>query len=414
MLPIQNSCIDPSAPFNKALAGFTCVLTITIIALGIVGLTATPSGPFNAIVQFGVRTNGILLGTSIFVFILDLVWIAALCKKTPGQSVSQLEPPQAKPFRSGLLKPESHKSHPSALAPVLERTLPQSRSLWGGLSKLSTDSSALIVPNPEALQGRVLQSTGISNQQPEDVVLEIFKWLSIDELVNIREVSRKYRRLADLKGWGAVDLRKFSPLVTVFDESDWIKHVDLSAHDLSIENVSPLDKYRTIRALKRCLSTLSIKENAGVTLLTIPKGLTLNKLVKLVESQKMRNTIEVYFDDGISNELGDIPVDNTYRIVITNNVLEESQGLCAMQYKDSTNKIGCEMPSVLEATMLLVVKFLWGERSSHFYRLTFTRCSGRSEYSVTGGQIPNGFFIKAFSVCDYLDICGASAVLRDF
>ncbi len=49
--------------------------------MSIIGLTASPSGPFNAIVQFGKATNGILLGTSIFAFILDIVWIAALVKK---------------------------------------------------------------------------------------------------------------------------------------------------------------------------------------------------------------------------------------------------------------------------------------------------------------------------------------------
>jgi hypothetical protein len=101
---IQNSCIGTPSPFNKAIAGFTSVLVITVIALSIIGLTATASGSFNAIVQFGATTNGILLGTSIFVLILDLVWISALCKKTKEQSVSQSEPSQPRPFRSPRLK----------------------------------------------------------------------------------------------------------------------------------------------------------------------------------------------------------------------------------------------------------------------------------------------------------------------
>ena len=109
---IQNSCIGTPSPFNKAIAGFTCVLAITVITLSIIGLTATASGPFNAIVQFGTTTNGILLGISIFVLILDLVWIAALCKKTKEQSVPRSGPSQLEPSRLGLPN--------SALVPAIE------------------------------------------------------------------------------------------------------------------------------------------------------------------------------------------------------------------------------------------------------------------------------------------------------
>jgi hypothetical protein len=44
-----------------------------------------------------------------------------------------------------------------AFASLVEPTLPQSRSFRGGLGKLSINSSALMVKNPEALQRRVLQ-----------------------------------------------------------------------------------------------------------------------------------------------------------------------------------------------------------------------------------------------------------------
>jgi len=55
--------------------------------------------------------------------------------------------------------------------------------------------------------------------------------------------------------------------------------------------------------------------------LTIPKGLTFNTLVKLAGSHKVGNAAKFrYIWNRISNEIGNIPVDKTYRIVITNNV----------------------------------------------------------------------------------------------
>ena len=177
---IQNSCIGTPTPFNKAIAGFTCVLAITVIALSIIGLTASPSGPFNAIVQFGATTNGILLGTSIFVLILDLVWIAALCKKTKEQSVSRSGPSQLKPSRLGLPNPESLEQEPpqSALVPAIEE----------------------------------INDMDFFSQLPEEIILRMFGFLNAIELAKCGEVSRRWRRLAsDETLLEAFDPRNFLP-----------------------------------------------------------------------------------------------------------------------------------------------------------------------------------------------------------
>ncbi|MCB1180741.1 MAG: hypothetical protein KDK55_01790 [Chlamydiia bacterium] len=109
-------------------------MTITVIALNIIGLTASPSGLFNVIVQFGATTNGVLLGISIFVLILDLVWIAALCKKTKEQSVSRSGSFQLKPFRVGFSNPKSLEQEfpQSTLVPGPEQESPQSTLVYSG------------------------------------------------------------------------------------------------------------------------------------------------------------------------------------------------------------------------------------------------------------------------------------------
>lgn len=276
---IQNSCIGTPTPFNKAIAGFTCVLAITVIALSIIGLTASPAGPFNAIVQFGATTNGVLLGTSIFVLILDLVWIAALCKKTKEQSVSRSGPSQLESSRLGLPNPES-----------LEQESPQ---------------PALVSASEE------INDTDSFSQLPEEIILRTFGFLRANELAKCGEISRRWRRLAsDPVLWNAFDLRTISSSLKVFDELDWITHVDLSSFGLDVTDAPPLNKHQAIPFLKRCLSSLPIEGNAGITVLTIPKGLTFNTLVKLAGSPKVGNIPKFrYIWDRISSEIGDIPVD---------------------------------------------------------------------------------------------------------
>lgn len=340
---IQNSCIGTPSHFNKAIAGFACVLAITVIALSIIGLTASPSGPFNAIVQFGATTNGVLLGTSIFVLILDLVWIAALCKKTKEQSVSRSGPSQ------------------SALVPVIEE----------------------------------INDKDLFSQQPQEIILNIFGYLTAIELAKCGEISRRWRRLAsDATLWNAFDLRKISSSLKVFDELDWVTHVDLSSFGLDVTDAPPLDKRQAIPFLKRCLSSLPIEGNVGITVLTIPKGLTFNTLVELAESPKVENTPKFrYIWDRISSEIGDIPVDKTYRIVITNNVFKKSRNLSVSDQKALVRKIDCEMPRVLEATVLLVVTFMSSrERLYSDNPWTYTRCSEQlAGYQlVVGGFSPGG------------------------
>ena len=185
--------------------------------------------------------------------------------------------------------------------------------------------------------------------------------------------------------------RTISPSLKVFDESDWVTRVDLSSFGLDVIDAPPLDKRQAIPFLKRCLSSLPIEGNAGITVLTIPKGLTFNTLVKLAGSPKVGNTAKFRYIWGrISSEIGDIPVDKTYRIVITNNVFKKSRNLSVSDQKALMSKIGCEMPRVLEATVLLVVTFMSsGERLYSDNPWTYTRCLEQLAGDEVSFFIPN-------------------------
>lgn len=257
------------------------------------------------------------------------------------------------------------------------------------------------------------------SQLPEEVILKIFGYLNAIQQTKCGEVSRRWRRLAsDETLLAAFNPRNLSPLIKVFDELDWSKYVDMSAYGLTTEDISPCDVRKATALLERVLSCplmIEIEGNAGITLLTIPKGLTFNTLVKLAGSPKVGNAPEFrYIWYRISSEIGDTPVDKTYRIVITNNVFNKSRNLSVSDQKALVRKIGCEMPRVLEATVLLVVTFMSsGERLYSDNPLTYTRCSELLDgyQLIVGGFSPAGVSLSTY----FDDDCsGASGVFRKF
>jgi len=251
---------------------------------------------------------------------------------------------------------------------------------------------------------------------PAEVSLNIFSYLSANELGRSCLVSRQWRTLASTSSlWNALDLRKLFPSLNVFNELDWEAHVDLSSLGLSIADAPPSDKRKEIPVLKRLLSSLSIEGNLGVTLLTIPKGLMFDKLVKLAGSPKfghatnfkpIRNPTEMVFEDII------ISVDKTYRIVITNNVLSESQSLSVRAQENLVHTSGCEMPSILEAATLLVVTYMSSQQ--RLYNDLFAYCSEQfcGFQSVVGGFDSDGIGVAYDNLGFECELFGVAGVLR--
>lgn len=334
---IQNVCVDLPKPINQAFAGLGLTLTISAIALSIIGLAASSSGTFHAIVQFGATTNGILLGTSTFAFILELIWVAALCKNTKKSSASQPETSQVKEEVSSI--------------DLLNKPTPSQPE--------TSQAKPLVISLPEL---------------PAETILNILGFLNPFELLEVGEVCKAGRRLtSDSVLWNDFDLRTISPLLKIFDESDWITHVDLSKYGLSVEDTPPFDQRSAFPLIKRCLS-LSIEGNAGVTLLTIPKGLSLNKLVKLAKDPKLGN-IKQLIDISyiVSREFGDREIPNTYRIVITNNIFSESRALSSSDLEILVKTLGCEKPKTLEIVALLVATFM-SSGACLYHSGTYTYC----------------------------------------
>lgn len=139
------------------------------------------------------------------------------------------------------------------------------------------------------------------------------------------------------------DDRTLLPNVQIIDKSDWEKYAQWSIDDLP-----PLNWRTVIYELKNCCD-LPVEGNDGITVLTIPKGLSFNKLQKLFPAKFS------FVNELFKTMYGDVEVEHSYRLVITNGVLKGSR--CKL-VNEVQSYGGYTIPKVLEVAVLIIMTSL--------------------------------------------------------
>lgn len=242
------------------------------------------------------------------------------------------------------------------------------------------------------------------DQVPEELIYKIFSFLNVRELLLQSSLVCWYWKdlAADKILWKTFDLKEIFPKLSIIDRSIWEQHFDLKKHGISIDDEPPIDNHTLIPILKK-FDSLPIEQKGGFTLLTIPKGLTLNKLIALARSQEGKKLVEFIYPAIVEN-LGDIAVDQTYRILISDHILEESRGLSESAQKDLVDTFGCESANLLPMLALLVTTFVSsGKRLYGKNPLTTTRCQEQvnSTAVLIGTFGPNGFTLCTDGKCNF-------------
>ncbi len=155
----------------------------------------------------------------------------------------------------------------------------------------------------------------------------------------------------------AIDLKKQFPKLEIFDGSVWETHANLTTLGLHISDEPPLN-VSLIPFLKTLFASWKIEDDAGITILTLPAGLTLRKLAKVAVSPKCGNPtkLEDIWENALK-ALGDVPVERTYRVAITNNVLKGSRKL-SVNNQSSLQESGGTLPGVLPVAALSILTFI--------------------------------------------------------
>lgn len=142
--------------------------------------------------------------------------------------------------------------------------------------------------------------------------------------------------------WDKLDLKQLCP--------PELNILDAKMQGVEIDDEPSINILETLKAFKKLAPF--VDENAGLTLLTMTRGLTLNQLVKIA----MQKGMVIEFPGGkLLQNLGDIPVEQTYRILITNSVFINSRYMSYDVQKDLVSTHGCEMPTLQEYVALCVL-----------------------------------------------------------
>lgn len=184
---------------------------------------------------------------------------------------------------------------------------------------------------------------------PNELLLRILRSLSLADLGKAACVCKAWNELSsDSSLWQ--NLGKFFPYLHVFDEKSWKACDSLSQLRIDPTIKTKRDNRAIAQILKNLFKLPEINGREGLTLLTIPKGLSLNKLKTFFPSLDV--------SPSIMEEFGNISVGESYEVIITNEILNRSRTLTAQEHYELVGKIGCAIPSLLEAATLTVVTYL--------------------------------------------------------
>ena len=225
---------------------------------------------------------------------------------------------------------------------------------------------------------------------PDDMIKLVLSKLDLHSLARSSGVCRQWRTLAHTPEL-MEDILRRTPQISIFGEEEWRRHFDLP-DGISFGD-APSFNAEVLHRLARH-AALPIEDDAGITLLTLPEGLTFNKLVELAGAPRQGEAAKFqYIWDDFQTAYGDEVVTKTYRIAITNNVLEESRRKSVAEQKALVGRFVTRMPKTLEAATLCIVTFISAYPKQPFgdEPWTYTRC----EENINGYQMLVGGFSPA-------------------
>ncbi len=282
----------------------------------------------------------------------------------------------------------------------------------------ASSSSALVLREPtlfETLDNDALH--GILELLPEETLSAFARVSTPLEYMGNHPILWRGSALKD----------RFPLLKNIFDKEAWGRIVNLNTLDgVSFEGEEEFSLRSAVDAL-RDIHHLKVEGDAGYTIITMPQGMTINKLkvliARFVAEGKFSGNAEqsdpgfTLFVNRISEVYGNVSVDKPYTFAISNSVQAGSRFRSYTVQRDSVRAEGCELPQVLEAMTLLFLTYVAsGERQERLYGvpawtfILFMRCLERidNNYSlVIGGFSSAGLIVCNDIDCDFIGAGGA-------
>jgi hypothetical protein len=182
----------------------------------------------------------------------------------------------------------------------------------------------------------------ITNTLCKDIIQCLFiQCISQDDIQCIGALSgvNKHYNQAITSCWQNFSLKQVCPQgLTILD----LKAMGLPGDEPKVNHMEVLKAFYEIAP---CL-----EDNAGCTLLTLPKGLTVNQLMQIGKEAG----ITMAARPGCLEEHGDIEVEQVYVVLITNSVFMKSRNKCTDAHNALVIEHKCELPTLQEYITLCV------------------------------------------------------------
>lgn len=241
--------------------------------------------------------------------------------------------------------------------------------------------------------------------------IDITKFALTDQDIDQILSSRSLRRIGE-----TIDLKALFPKLNIIDDAVWKAHADMAAYGLDADHA--IDLHAAIRNLHEMFRTLKIEGDASITLLKMPKGLTLNKLLAIISKPLQGNPIGCRnILEASVNLFGDSPITESYTVAITDSVLKESRKLSVSAQQELVQKHGCNMPALLEMMALTLMTYVSSseEPPKRLFGSSYSRVVEkiRSYNLVVGSFSPSGLNVNFSPNCSDLVLIGVAG-LRKF
>ncbi len=266
---------------------------------------------------------------------------------------------------------------------------PWKKAALGGIGEEQNQPVVLawdVLPN--------IQTAGF--EVPKDVMQLIFMRLPTDQLFAVRRVCKLWHQIASR----CLSLPRLFPEAPVIDRAVWERHIDLQKYGLVFEMVKEprptVSDYVDVRHMAS-----EVERGQGITILTLPKGLTLNKIIAFAAAPKVGNSTPFgHINPEVLRLYGDQSLEETVTVVVTNGVFNGSRNIDVAGQKALVKRLKCDMPELMPFMANMILSFISSDPQEPLRLLgdaplTFTRCKENVDgyKTLVGGFAPGGPYV---------------------
>jgi len=190
---------------------------------------------------------------------------------------------------------------------------------------------------------------------PKGVVHLFFRKLNPKDIFNVRMVCRLWYQMAEQY----LRLPKLFPDAPVLNMPVWESHIDLEKHGLVFEAGKEPPPLTIREYFETEHMAAEVEGGERITVLTLPKGLSMNKIIAFAGAPKMGNSTRVHiWNPRIIELYGDQEIKETITVVVTNGVFNNSRNIDVAAQGVLVKGLKCEMFELVPFMAHIILSFI--------------------------------------------------------